>query len=65
MVPVSPTLTDEAKQVIAKAFPNATIGDVKLNIDRGIEAWFVQLAGDPNVSTVEVPPARRSRCRSC
>ena len=54
MVPAPSTLTDEAIKVIKAAFPNATIGDAKLNMDRGIEAWFVQLSGDKGVSSVEV-----------
>lgn len=54
MVPASPTLTDEGAQAIKKAFPNVTIGASKLNMDRGIEAWFVDVTGDPNVSSVEV-----------
>ena len=54
MVPASPTLTDEGAQAVKKAFPNVTIGASKLNMDRGIEAWFVDVTGDPTVSTVEV-----------
>src|SRR5580658_10511793 len=54
MVPAPATLTDEGAQAIKKAFPNVTIGASKLNMDRGIEAWFVDVTGDPNVSSVEV-----------
>lgn len=54
MVPAPPTLTDEGAQAIKKVFPNVTIGASKLNMDRGIEAWFVNVTGDPSVDTVEV-----------
>ncbi|HWB58066.1 MAG TPA: malectin domain-containing carbohydrate-binding protein [Chthoniobacteraceae bacterium] len=54
MTPAPATLTDEGAQAIKKIFPNATIGASKLNMDRGIEAWFVSVTGDPNADTVEV-----------
>ena len=50
----SPTLSDEAAQAIKAAFPDATIGAAKLNMDRGLQVYYVELAGDENVSSVEV-----------
>lgn len=50
----SPTLSDEAAQAIKAAFPDATIGKGKLNIDRGLQVYYVELTGDKNVDKVEV-----------
>ncbi|HWB60193.1 MAG TPA: malectin domain-containing carbohydrate-binding protein, partial [Chthoniobacteraceae bacterium] len=50
----SPTLSDEATQAIKAAFPDATIGAAKLNIDRGLQVYYVGLTGDKNVDSVEV-----------
>ena len=53
-MPASPTLSDEAAQAIKVAFPNATIGAAKLNMDRGLQVYYVELTGDRSVSSVEV-----------
>ena len=50
----SPTLSDEAAQAIKTAFPDATIGAAKLNIDRGLQVYYVDVTGDKAVDNMEV-----------
>ena len=50
----SPTLSDEAAAAIKAAFPDATIGAAKLDIDRGLQVYYVKLTGNKNVRSAEV-----------
>ena len=57
MTPAPSAITDEATKAVTTMFPNAKIAGAKLNMDRGIEVYYVQLMDEKEVNAVEVSQA--------
>ena len=51
---IPPTPSDAVLQAIKTQFPGAVTGAAKLNMDRGLEVYYVDVTGVKDVDTVEV-----------
>ena len=47
-------LPDACIQAVKAAYPNATLGEFKINVDRGVYVYNIPVTGDKNVGSVEI-----------